>query len=283
MRYTILLSEMASSKKVEYFDGKGDVNAFIVKVELYNKLKKYVGEDAAVSLASRLQEPAFNVYLRMSEEDRKDVEKVKAELKKHYEVGNRDREEALQLLSSVQYKHDETAKDFAFRIGELVKLAYPTFNAASQQLHVKDAFVRGLHPDMQMKVKTLENFATLDMNAVLDNTVRLEVAGVKSSSKTIKEEVSVVEDEGRPIAMSDAESQLLSRMEGLEEAVSKISMASNSARRGNQNSYRDSMPRKKCWNCNGTDHVLRRCPKRFCPACGKQGHDPRDKICSKSS
>ena len=94
---------MASSKKVEYFDGKGDVNAFIVKVELYNKLKKYVGEDAAVSLASRLQEPAFNVYLRMSEEDRKDVEKVKAELKKQYEVGNRDREEALQLLSSVQY------------------------------------------------------------------------------------------------------------------------------------------------------------------------------------
>ena len=86
---------MASSTKVEFFNGKGDENAFIVKVDLYNKLKKYEGEDAAVSLASRLHEPAFNVYLRMSEEDRNDAEKIKTELKKQYQVGNRDREEAL--------------------------------------------------------------------------------------------------------------------------------------------------------------------------------------------
>ena len=275
---------MASSKKVEYFDGKGDVNAFIVKVELYNKLKKYAGEDAATSLASRLQEPAFNVYMRMSEDDRKDVEKIKTELKKQYERGNRDREEALQLLASVQYKQDDTAKDFAFRIGELVKLAYPTFDNASQQLHVKDAFVRGLHPDMQMKVKTLENFANLDMNSLLDHTVRLEVAGVKSSCKTIKEEISVVEYENNPTLPSGAESRIMSRLDGLEDVVSRISMSSNSGRRGgNQGSNGNSNAQKKCWNCNGTDHVLRRCPKRFCPACGKQGHDPRDPVCSKSS
>ena len=106
------------SKKVECFNGKGDVNAFILKVELHSKLKKYVGEDAAVFLASRLQEPAFNVYMRMSEEDKKDAAKIKAELKKQYELGNRDREEALQLLSSAQRKHEETAQDFNFRIGE---------------------------------------------------------------------------------------------------------------------------------------------------------------------
>ena len=97
---------MASSKKVEYFDGKGDVNSFLVKARLYNKLKKYEGEAAAVSLASRLQEPAFNVYLRMSDEDKKDVEKIEAELKKQYQVGNRDREEALYLLSAVHRKED---------------------------------------------------------------------------------------------------------------------------------------------------------------------------------
>ena len=117
---------MAASKKVEYFTGKGDVNAFLVKVELYNKLKKYEGEDAAASLASRLQEPAFNVYLRMSEDDRKDIEKIKTELKKQYEVGNSDREEALQLLSAAERMHDETAKDFSYRIKQLVKLAYPS-------------------------------------------------------------------------------------------------------------------------------------------------------------
>ena len=31
---------MAASKKVDHFNGKGDVNAFLVKVDLYNKLKK---------------------------------------------------------------------------------------------------------------------------------------------------------------------------------------------------------------------------------------------------
>ena len=57
MSRTITLERNDVLQKVEYFDGKGDVNAFIVKVELYNKLKKYKGEDAAASLASRLQEP----------------------------------------------------------------------------------------------------------------------------------------------------------------------------------------------------------------------------------
>ena len=107
---------MAASKKVDHFNGKGDVNAFLVKVDLYNKLKKYEGEDAAVSLESRLQEPAFNVYLRMTEDDRKDPAKIKTELKKQYQIGNRDREEALFLLSPVQRKEDETAQDFAFRV-----------------------------------------------------------------------------------------------------------------------------------------------------------------------
>ena len=277
---------MELSKKVECFNGKGDVNAFIVKIELHSKLKNYVGENAAVFLASRLQEPAFNVYMRMSEEDRKDVEKIKTELKKQYEVGNRDREEALQLLSSAQRKQGETAQDFNFRIGELVKLAYPTFDHASRLVHEKDAYVRGLHPDMQMKIKTLENFTTLDMKGIVDNTVRLEVAGVKSACKPIKEEISMVQHSDTP-HVSPGFDQLLSRMDCLEEAVSKISVGDNRSRpkynRSSQRQDAASSSKKGCWNCGDPSHVLRRCPKRFCPACGKQGHDVRDKMCSKSS
>ena len=272
---------MASSKKVEYFTGKEDVNAFIVKVELYNKLKKYTGEDAAVSLASRLQEPAFNVYLRMSEDDRKDIEKIKTELKKQYEVGNCDREEALQLLSAAQRKQDETAKDFAYRIEQLVKLAYPTFTDANKLVHQKDAFVRGVHPDMQMKLKTLENFADLDMKGILDHTVRLEVAGVKSVPKTIKEEVSSVECVDQLEVASGTDERLMA----LEEAVAKISIGSSAPRgrkrRGGSNGNRSN--RKSCWNCGDTSHLLHQCPKRFCPACGQQGHDVMDKRCPKSS
>ena len=60
------------------FNGKGEVDAFIAKIELYNKLKKYEGEEeeAAALLPSRLEEPAFNVCLRLSSDEKKDFTKL---------------------------------------------------------------------------------------------------------------------------------------------------------------------------------------------------------------
>ena len=113
---------MASAKNINIFNGRGDVNSFIVKTELYNKLKKLEGEDAAILFASRLEEPAFNVYLRMSDDDKKDIEKIKGELRKQYETGNRDCEEALSLLMSCHRKEEESAEDFAYRIKKSGKI-----------------------------------------------------------------------------------------------------------------------------------------------------------------
>ena len=56
---------MASSKNVLTLNGHGDVNIFIVKLELYIKLKKLEGEDAAMMLASRLD----GVYMRLPADD----------------------------------------------------------------------------------------------------------------------------------------------------------------------------------------------------------------------
>ena len=91
---------MALAKQVITFNGKGDVNTFIIITELYIKLKKLEGEDATMLIASRLEDPAFHIYLRLSEEDKKSIARIKEELKKQYDVGNSDREEALCLLSS---------------------------------------------------------------------------------------------------------------------------------------------------------------------------------------
>ena len=266
---------MESSKKVTAFNGKGDVNVFLMKVDLYNQLKGYDGETAAVSLASRLEEPAINVYMRMSVDDRKDIKKVQKELRKQYEVGNADREQALSLLGAVQRKEDETAKDFGYRITALVKLAYPTFDDASKQVHEKDAFVKGCHPDMQMKLKTLENFATLDMNAVVDNTVRLEVAGVKAVTKNFKAEMNTVNDQGACCNSSRGRDEvLLERLDNLEETIAKLSV-SQGATGGSPNSSTTTGKgkAKKCFKCKETSHIVKNCPKRFCQACGQTGHD----------
>ena len=133
---------MASAKQALTFNGKGDVNTFITKTELYIKLKKLEGEDAAMLMASRLDDPAFHIYLRLSEEDKKDVAKIKEELKRQYESGNSDREEALCLLSSRLRKEGESLQDYAFCISELVRLAYPSFETANRQIHEKDYFMR---------------------------------------------------------------------------------------------------------------------------------------------
>ena len=71
---------MEKSKRFDRFGGKGDVNAFIQKMELLIALKEYEGKKAAQVMASHLELPAFNVYLRMSADDQKDVEKLKTEL-----------------------------------------------------------------------------------------------------------------------------------------------------------------------------------------------------------
>ena len=54
--------------------------------------------------------------------------------------------------------------------------------AHAQGLIVKDACVRGLHPDMQLQLKSLEKFAGADIKSLVEETTRLEIAGIKSSS-----------------------------------------------------------------------------------------------------
>ncbi len=57
-------------------------------------------EKCAQSLASRLQGPKFDIYLRLNEEDRKKESKIKKELIKEFEREKLHREEALFTLSN---------------------------------------------------------------------------------------------------------------------------------------------------------------------------------------
>ena len=81
------------------FTGDQDVDEFVEKVSLYMSLKGYEGDKKAQFLASKLSHGAFQVYRRMSTDDKKDFDKLVAELRQEYKRGSRDREAALEHIS----------------------------------------------------------------------------------------------------------------------------------------------------------------------------------------
>ena len=113
-------------------------------------------------------------------------------------------------------------------------MAYPTFETANRQIHKKDYFMRGLHPELQLRLKILVEFSGITMKNLVANAVRLETAGVRSTGHNIKTEINEVNSDH---VLHDVEeqssnkkeqsirrnNQLEERLDGLEELVAKLS------------------------------------------------------------
>ena len=84
------------SKEKLFFDGTGDIAAFVEKVELVASLKEHTDEKKATFIASKLTGCAFDVYRRLSADGKKDAAKIKSELLKEFCREERNREEALE-------------------------------------------------------------------------------------------------------------------------------------------------------------------------------------------
>ena len=131
---------------IKSFDGTSDVKAFLEKVTIHWSLKGYEDEKCAQNIASRLEGRSFDVYLRLADIDKKNPEKIKEELLREFERGKRMR------------NADESAETFAYKIQELVALAYPTFDVETRNTISKDYFVKGLNSKMQIALKSLPDF-----------------------------------------------------------------------------------------------------------------------------
>lgn len=268
-------------------------------------MKGYTDEKLAKSLASNLEGGAFKVYLRMSTDDQKDVEKIKQELLSEYEVGAVDREQAVVELSSRSRLQNEPAKTYAFKLQQLVKLAYPDFTDNARNLIAKDAYVKGLHPDLQLQLKSLEKFATADLKTIVTETTRLEVAGIKSAL-SVRPKVSIntvrVEDATDTVCVKNLDNRFIQNIGDL--VVEKLKGESVNYTRdppiqGTSSQYRSrafegssqgykqqkylpsSKNPLKCRNCGKTSHFVRNCPSRFCASCGERGYDFWSKQCPK--
>ena len=92
--------------------------------------------------------------MRLSDEDKVDVEKIKSELLTEYEIERMDREQAVVEFANRSRLINEPAKSYAYKLQQLASLAYPDFDNAAQDVIVKDTYVRGIHPNLQLQLLT---------------------------------------------------------------------------------------------------------------------------------
>ena len=86
----------------------------------------------------------------------------------------------MSCLSNRKRFRDESAQTFAYKIEQLVKLAYPSFNDEACQTIAKDYFVKGLHHEMQIALKSSPKFSTASLIDLAKETTRLQIAGIQS-------------------------------------------------------------------------------------------------------
>ena len=100
---------------------------FLEQTSLHTALKGFDGQKAALYVASKLEGRAFNIYRRLLPEDKKNEDKIRAELLKEFERGYQGREQAIYALENRHQKEDESAHSYAYHILELVKIGIPEF------------------------------------------------------------------------------------------------------------------------------------------------------------
>ena len=149
--------------------------------------------------------------------------------------------------------------------------------------------MKGLNAEMQLQLKSLEKFSGTNVDDVIKEAVRLELAGVKSRSSGACN-VNVVEEASGSNVTEGLLEPILARLDRLEtmsssrddNTVNHIRSDSRNDSRGKQKvPFKGKL--KKCRRCDSTQHVIRWCPSRLCQACGVEGHDSWDRKCAKYS
>ena len=279
--------------KIKSYDGSGEVKVFLEKISLHSALKGFEGEKAALYLASKLEGRAFDIYRRLSPEEKKNEGKIRAELLKEFERGHQDREQAIYALESRNRKEDESAHTYAYHILELVKLAYPTFQEDAVKTIAKDYYIRGLHPKMQVALKSLPGFDKTSINELATETTRLQIAGIqsiginKTSSCMSVESPAIIDSIADKVMEKLKECSFSSQEDGgsTEATGATLSVEKLYKQRGQRGFFsrrqKPNYPQrtKSCRSCKSKDHLFRSCPTRFCQACGGRGHDAWNPSC----
>ena len=133
----------------------------------------YEDEKEAKLLASHLNSPAFEVYMRLSDAEKKQPRIIKEELRKEFEKAELNREEALHQLNNRRLQQTESVSTFSYKVSELVRLAYKDFNEVTRSTITKDYFVKALSQEMQITLKSMESYKDKSLKDLVTETTRL--------------------------------------------------------------------------------------------------------------
>ena len=276
--------------KVDKYTGLTDVVTFITKCELCCKVKGYTDDKEAAFIAERLDDTAFDVYMSLSDAEKVNPTSVKNALKANFRKAVKNREVAVEELNNRKRLPNETPEVFCYMIKELVKLAYPGFTDRAKEQLAKDCYVKGLNEDTQRDLRKQPDYPTKALADVVAATNVIEIAEANTSGAIKKEVIGGVNEVSSLEAKLDKLITVLTNQKEVKEDIEEeVNFAGPRGynRRGSRgsggagrfNDRRSSV--KKCRNCDSPEYLYRKCPMRYCGACGQQGHDGWQSVCPK--
>ena len=239
------------------FDGNGDVLEWLQGVELIAKMTGV--KDLACLIPIYLKGGARAVYAQMSDEDKKDAEKIKKRLKEAFCCSAFL---AYKKLISSTWKGEPVCT----YVNELRHLANLSgFEESAAEKLVKLAFITGFPDSISIALKQFDSSNELGTDVVVARAqIIVENGAVQAGSSG---EIGAVASGGPVVLSSEVGAVALSRRH-------EPPRRQETGLRGGRAGFRPGpRPGVRCFNCNGP-HYVRDCPNKTvkCYACGQEGH-----------
>lgn len=228
------MASKITTDMIKPFAGAGDVVAWIKKVELVARLQKV--SDVASFLPLFLEDAALALFLQMSDDDQKDIEKIKSKL-----VGAFSDSAHVAYAKMVQKKWSgENIDVYANEISRLAGLA--GFEGESLERLVKLNFVSGLPDSVSVELQQVQGLLDQSIGDIIER------ARILTSNIGKCNVIASVKLSGSGYSNDESSSGSNSRSGGF---------------------------KGKCFRCEGP-HMARVCPEKnkqiICYKCRKVGH-----------
>ena len=301
------------SERVNAFDGRGDIDLWLMKMKFYCSTKKFEGKQEAHAIASKLDGAAFLCIARLSDADQNDPKKVKEALKKEFDKVAVDHETAVSELAQLKRQDDETPAQLAWRVEKITRKAYPGLSEVEENTAAKtykqmlqDKFLAVIDDDMSKRLKNDGKYRDMNITTLAEELERLELISKRKPhfKPTTVNEIKSTEDtqphDLRQIVKEEIEAVFGTRVDEDDKQINLVGGRQGNVRpwrrqipgrgrfgnynRGRGKPRNPSRPRwngaegkPKCFHCESEHHFRKDCPfVHLCQRCWKPGHVARN-------